>query len=44
MGITLLHFRIDGKTPREKEWLNSSAYWFDRSLLNNFTISVEIYY
>ena len=31
MGITFLDFKIDGKTYREKERLNSSVNWFDMS-------------
>ena len=43
--MTLLHFRIEGKTPCEKETveqLNSSDNWFEISLLNSFKIFVGI--
>ena len=42
MGMALLHFRIEGKTPSEKERLNSSDDWFEISSLSNFKIFVGI--
>ena len=41
MTIILLGFKIEGKTPSEKEILNSSVNWLEISLLN-FKIFVEI--
>ena len=40
--MTLLDFRIEGKTPCEKERLNSSDNWFEILLLSNFKIFVGI--
>ena len=42
MGMTLLDFRIEGKTLSEKESLNSSDNWFEILLLSNFKIFVGI--
>ena len=40
--MTLQDFRIEGKTPCEKERLNSSDNWFEILLLSNFKIFVGI--
>ena len=42
MGMTLLDFRIEVKTPCEKERLNSSDNWVEILLLSNFKIFVGI--
>ena len=42
IGMTLIDFRIEGKTLSEKEKLNSSDDWFEISLLSNFKIFVGI--
>ena len=40
--MTLLDFRIEGKTPSEKEILHSSDNWFEIPLLSSFKIFIEI--
>ena len=35
IGVTLLIFKIDGKTPDENERLNNSVNWNEISLLSN---------
>ena len=40
--MTLLAFNINGKTPREKERLESSVSWDETALINNVRILVGI--
>ena len=40
--MTLLDFRIEGKTTWKKERLNSSDNWFEILLLSNFKVFVGI--
>ena len=41
-GITFTVFSIEGKTPEEKEILNISDSWVEKSFLSNFNILAGI--